>query len=420
MLAVFLLGLGAISAIYHFRWNYPPIRSDGLGYYLYLPAAFIHHDITLATTLNEQFAGQIPEGSGVHKWRRTGKYLIKYPLGEALLLSPFFFLAWLVALVIHAPVDGFSPPFQYATALAGLTYGVLGLAILGRLLSRRFCQKTALLVQLGILLGTPLFHFATYDAIFSHIYSFFLFCGFLDLTEKLYTRSASPLRYLAVGGVAGLILVTRPTNGLWLLFALLYGVTSLASAVERVRFWWRRPAGLLLILLPLLGVVALQLGYYRAIVGSFWVYSYRGETFHFNQPEIFNVLFSVRKGLFFWSPLLLTIFPGLLALKKKAPEFFLPAVIFFPLNVYLIASWHCWWYGGSFGHRAFVESLPLFALALAAWWTTQKATGRRWLTVYIVACSLLSTWLMVQYWTGVIPFDGTTWEQFCGAFWRRP
>ena len=45
--AVAILGLAGIICVNSLRLNYPPIRSDGLGYYLYLPATFIFHDLGL-------------------------------------------------------------------------------------------------------------------------------------------------------------------------------------------------------------------------------------------------------------------------------------------------------------------------------------------------------------------------------------
>src|SRR5678815_2615723 len=88
--------LGILSAvlIYTFRWNSPPIRSDGVGHYLYLPAALIDHDLTLEKTVRRDFGGQRPEAAGVNR-AETGRMLIKYPVGEAILLLPFFAVAHL-------------------------------------------------------------------------------------------------------------------------------------------------------------------------------------------------------------------------------------------------------------------------------------------------------------------------------------
>jgi len=415
-LVVFFAGITGISIVYSLHLNGPPIRSDGVGYYLYLPAIFIHHDISLQSIAVEHFNGHIPRWTGATIYADTQNYLIKYPIGEALLMTPFFLLAYLASLIVSAKINGFSSLFQYAAAISGLFYATAGLSILWVVLQKHFKQNTILLSLSGLLFCTNLFHYATYDSIFSHAYSFFLFCAFLYLVEHIYSKTS--LRYfLAAGAIAGLIIVTRPTNGLWLVFGVLYGVTSIQKLLERFQFWKIHAKECLLAIMPLLGIIALQIIYWKIITGKLVVYSYHNEHFNFLKPEIVNVLFSIRKGLFFWSPILLTILPGLFYLKRKAPEFFIPILLYLPLNIYIISSWHCWWYGGSFGSRAFVESLPIFAISLCSFYEGIKTiVGKRILLFIIFFCAVLSTWLMAKYWTGVIPFDGVTWNHFVTTF----
>ena len=40
---------------------------------------------------------------------------------------------------------------------------------------------------------------------------------------------------------------------------------------------------------------------------------------------------------------------GFFLMKKYKPAYVLPTLVFMPLNVYIIASWQNWAYGGSFG-----------------------------------------------------------------------
>src|SRR5438876_10735696 len=48
-----------------------PIRSDGVGYYVYLPALFLDHDLTFRRTGARSFGGDPAYIPGV-KWVRTG------------------------------------------------------------------------------------------------------------------------------------------------------------------------------------------------------------------------------------------------------------------------------------------------------------------------------------------------------------
>jgi hypothetical protein len=423
LLSVAIMGIIGIIAVNFLRLNFPPIRSDGLGYYLYLPATFIYHDLSLQSIAEIFNKGHIPDVtpslwkySGPAQWENSTNYLIKYPMGTALLMMPFFFVACLAAFLTNTPVDGFSPLFQYAAAIAGFVYAIAGIAIFWKVLERHFRQNTILLAMFGMVFGTNLFHYATYDSVFSHAYSFFLFSAFLYIVQRIYSEACR--RYFIFGGVlAGLIIITRPTNGLWLLFGIFYGVDSPKALSDRLCFWKCHAIKMAYGALPCACVISLQLMYWKIITGHLLVFSYQGESFFFANPEVFNVLFSVRKGLFFWSPILLTVFPGLFYVRNGAREYLIPILLFLPLNIYVISSWHSWFYGGSFGHRAFIESLPLFAICFCSLYEGLSSFfWNRFMIILTLLCVMLSTWLMLKYWTGAIPFDGTTWEYFIKTF----
>ncbi len=416
--AVLFLGLAALSLIYSLRLNYPPIRSDGFGYYVYLPGFLIFRDPGLTSVGLWRFHGPFPAWTGVLPWQDSGQYLIKYTMGEAVLIMPFFGLACVVANFGDIKVDGFRWPFQYAAAFAGLFYMVAGLRLLWGALERHFNRQTILPVLLALTFGTDLFHYGTYDALFSHVFSFFLFCAFLNLVEGIY-GGGSWRHCLGAGVVAGLILLTRPTNGLWLLFGVFYGVTSARALGRRLRALPHRLGALACVVLPAAAVASLQLFYWKAITGSFVIYSYGEERFSFDAPDFVGLLFSVDRGLFFWSPVLLAAVPGFLLLRRSAKTLVLPLLVFLPLNVYLQSCWGQWGHDQSgFGQRAFVDSLPAFAIGLCALYDRLRPRAVRAAFVgFGLACVLLSTWLMLKYWCGSVSFNNETWEDLMSNFW---
>src|SRR5210317_2224155 len=102
-----ILSISAMLAVltnfytYENRYNGPPIRSDGLGYYLYLPAIFIHKD-PYFTFLDEPQTKDVTRANygilqgpaanfGLAGTERG--YLNKYPIGTAVMQAPFFFVA---------------------------------------------------------------------------------------------------------------------------------------------------------------------------------------------------------------------------------------------------------------------------------------------------------------------------------------
>jgi hypothetical protein len=238
-------------------------------------------------------------------------------------------------------------------------------------------------------------------------------------------RGPTPTTSVLLGVIAGLIVLVRHTNVLFLLTFPLYGIgvgTTFSDAIARLiahaREVMRIAAVAAVVLLPQL------LLYYQA-TGRPIVSSYGDLGFHWTEPRIFGVLLGTQKGLFFWSPLLLAAVIGLVLLWRsgRAAAAFVPAgVAFLAVNTYVIASWWDWQFGGSYGHRGFVDILPLFALGLAtlfAWAAQRRVTAvvTGTIAVFLIA---LSTFQMVQYWYGIVPFSDTTWEQYRDLFleWR--
>src|SRR5262249_44065625 len=98
----------------------------------------------------------------------------------------------------------------------------------------------------------------------------------------------------------------------------------------------------------------------------------------------------------------------------------LAAAIVFMTDTYLIASWWDWQFGGSYGHRGFIDLLPFFGLGLAAFfdWAAETVTRQRIVAIATVALVALSSVQMLQYWNGVLPISDTTWDQYRAVFLR--
>ncbi len=407
--AMILLGCCSLWMIYVNNLAFLPIRSDGVGYYLYLPAVFIDHDLTLETTIKRQFGGKAEEWMGVARYPATGRLLNRYPIGEAVMLSPFFIVGHLMAKLLGVTADGFSWPYQLTAAFAGLFYLIAGLNLLRNILSQYFSLPTTFFTLLAITFGTNLFHYGTCDNIFSHIFSFFLFCALLYLTNKIY-QQPDKLAFILLGIVGGLLTIVRPTNILFLISVPLLNVDGIETFKTRLKFITDQLSKVLSSAMAYLLMIAPLLLYWKFITGRWLVNSYQGLSFNWTNPEIINVLLSVRKGLFFWSPLLIIALIGLFFVSRYWKGIFLPAIILLLLHTYVVSSWPAWWYGGSFGHRAFTETLPIFAIGYAALLETTRKKPLLHRSVLITSCllMLLSIKFMIQYWNGVIPYDEST------------
>lgn len=415
---LFLIGSLAALYIYSgccivFR---EPIRSDGFGYYAYLPAFFIDHNLTMKTALAYRWTVvTVPLGYiwyGIAVYPPTGNLLDKYTLGTALLQSPAFVIARAVAGTLGMPP--YSAPYQWASAISGLLFFGAGEFLLLRNLLRRHSPAISLLAACAVTFGTSLFHVAVYSGSFSHVYSFFLFALLVTIGDSYRTRgavSAEPLfgHVLCFGAVLGLIALTRVPNAIGAIIPL----ALMGERLHRTRNPKSSVLELTALVAALLLLFAPQAAYWRAVTGHYFVNSYQAEGFNWLHPQLTNFMFSLRKGLFFWSPVLLIAVIGLPRFVKTEKILGLAICAVLVLEIYICSSWWSWWYGASFGSRPITDMMALTALPLACGLEWMQARSGRMLTVPTVAALIvLNLFLMVSYWRELIPWDQATLADF--------
>jgi len=421
-----MLAVGAYVAIYTIPLMDSPVRSDGLSYYVYLPSWVVYHDVSLETVANRRFGGEFPGFSGLTRWPGTGRWVNPHPMGVAVLALPFYLVGDTLTRLLDYPAEGFSFFYRHSAGLAGAAYLVAGLFFLRRLLGRHFPPGVVLATLVCITFGTNLFHAGTFDCLWSHVYSFALVACLLDLVDCWHDQPTTRQAVLA-GLVVGLIALVRHANVVVAIFVVLYGVVDRASLSSCARQFAARSPQLALAALVAAAVLAPQLALYRWATGSWFIDPYAhvaasqgGRAFDFLHPHVTAVLFSVRKGLFFWSPVLLLSVAGFFVMRGRIRRFRLPSIAVLAVTLYLIASWWDWQFGGSYGHRGFTDVLALFALPMAALFqhAASRPTVRLIVGTFAVMAVALSIAQMIQYWVGIIPYSDVTWDQYRSFFLR--
>ncbi|MEO8733849.1 MAG: hypothetical protein ABI373_05925, partial [Flavobacteriales bacterium] len=166
-----------------------------------------------------------------------------------------------------------------------------------------------------------------------------------------------------------------------------------------------------------------QFIYWKAATGH-WVldtYNNAGEGFDLLTPHTWPFLFSFRKGWYIFTPMMLIATAGIYLLKRQWLEAYLPILVFFLLNLYLLSSWTCWWYADSFGSRAMVGSYAVMALPLAAvlrWATNGSIFRRAGMMILLAACILLNIFQYWQFKQGIIDSSRMTWAAYAADFGR--
>ncbi|HTA63621.1 MAG TPA: hypothetical protein VK835_14245 [Bacteroidia bacterium] len=344
---------------------------DVFGYYLYLPFSFIFDDIELK---NEQRVWDI-----INTYHNTatfyqgvklenGVYIMKYSMGLAILYAPFFFIGHIMAVFTSYPADGFSLPYQISLFVGCLFYTIVGLYFLRKILLHFFDEKTTAITFLLIIFGTNYFaHTAIHgQGAMPHNLLFSLYAALIYFTIKFHEKYS--YLYAAIcGSLIGLMALSRPTEVIAVIIPMLWGITNISGAKEKLSVVFKNLPKFLLLFFCVGAIGFLQFIYWKIHVGKFVFNSYGanpGEGFEFTTPYFMEVLFSFRKGWFIYTPIMLLMF--LVFPFTKTNTFFVAIITYFVINLYIISSWSCWWYADSFGQRALVPSYAFMALALGA------------------------------------------------------
>jgi len=417
LITIFLAFLSCFY-IYNNGLNGPPIRSDGFGYYSYLSSIFIDGDLSFETAMANVQEGVSPKASyGMGRHPKTGKMFVKYLPGTALMESPFFLLAHIFTFFSAYTSDGYSTPYQMAIVFSGIFYLSLGIFFLFHLLIRKNSYFVTLLTLLLVVYATNVFHYATYDSSFSHIFSFALFSIYLFLLDKYRSQDGFRKRFFfaALIGISfGLITIIRAPNAI----VLLLWIGLITERIFNYSFENNLIYEILIFLLFAFVVLIPLFAYWQETTGRLFINSYSVfplsngafEGFNWSKPEIFNFLFSIERGLFFWTPISLLAFAGLILLFSKDRVFGIAICSILLIHIYICSSWWCWYFGGSFGSRPFVEMMPVLSLPLAlSIGKIRKLLGKAWTLILCFIPIILNLTLMYSYWRGYIPFSGTTW-----------
>jgi hypothetical protein len=390
-----------------------PIRSDAFSYYVYLPAWTLYHDPSLQAVADDCCGGDFPAWTAITRWRSTRRWVNAHPIGEAILIAPFFAAAHALTRWTNLSPDGFTPYYQHAAGLAGVFYAVTGLWFLQRLLARHFSPGVTAATIAALLSGTSLYHYATFDSTWSHAFSFALCSALLERLDAWQPGRPRAAAWPAVadeailGVLSGLIVLVRHTNAL-------IPICFIGAGALRARRVPLMPAAVAAL------VVFPQLWLYHFATGHWLISSYGSLGFTFASPHLAGVLIAPQKGLFFYAPLLLAAVAGFAWLPSGLRPWRAPAALVLAVNTYLIASWWDWQFGASYGHRGFVDVYPVLAPGLAAAFARASASAgvRRVAAVAVVLLCALSVFQMLQYWHGVLPMSDVTWPRYRSIFLR--
>lgn len=399
MVLVFVLV--AIYRLLHIGPN--ELSWDVFGYYIHLPATFVHGDPLLRdiSWLHELLAEK-PEVSGTLfqvTQAPDGSPMYFFLMGMSLLYLPFFLLAHAIAALTGHPMDGFSQPYQVTMAIGALVYTWIGLVHLRRILLAFFTDRTVAWVILLVTMGTNWFHFMTVKNLETANFLFVLMSVLVWNTMQWHrTERLRNILWVAVS--LALITLVKPSEVLAIMIPLFWGVYDRASwaaqwdrAVRRRTQVFKAMGAGLLVVLP-------QMLYWWKLTGSpvFDSYQNPGVGLDLWQPHVADALFSFKKGWLLYTPVMFFALVGFFHLRKRRPELFPVILGSFLISLWIICSWTEWWYGASFSVRPMITTYVLLAIPLGF---CVEAIGRArpivrgaliGLQTLLLALNLFQTW----------------------------
>jgi len=391
------------------------IIHDIISYYSYLPATFIYHDLSF------EFTDELPHEVKSKIWYLTapnGSRVQKMSMGLSILYSPFFLIAHQTAKIFGTPATGYSWIYNMFLVFSSLFYFFSGLIFLRKILLRLFDDKTTALTLFILAFGTNLLFYVTNESPMSHSYNFFLFVLMIYHTLKWHDNQKFKTA-IYIGVISGLITIVRPSNVIILLIPLLYGIWNKETFIQKIEIVKQKWFHLLIIVALTILIFSPQMFYWKYITGDYWYYSYGSEGFFFLKPKIFKGLFSFRKGWLLYTPIMIFALVGIPIMFRQLKSFFLPITLFFLLNIYIVFSWWCWWYGGSFGMRSLIESYAVLSIPLALFIKNifqKRKLIKTSAIIFLLILTSLNVFQTLQYRRTIIHWDSMTKEAYFSTF----
>jgi hypothetical protein len=395
---------------------------DGAGYYAWVRSVVIDRDLDTYDEFQHYEAAQDEELQSA-AWRnffrstKTGLWSNHYPIGSAVLWSPFFLLAHALAGLLNllggnVPADGYSWPYVVLSTLGSTVAAFVGLLLVHRIARGLYGDFCATLATASIWLASPLVFYMYLHPSMSHANDAFVNALFVWVWYAT-RRARDGKGWLALGLAGGLAALVRTQNVLLTVFP---GLELFWELVMSLR--WRSSGRALRTLgkgcifaAAFLVAFAPQMLVWKAVFGSYIVLNPHqissGLGFHLGSPHLWQVLFSSNRGLFIWNPLLLPATLGVWLLAGRERRLAGLLALTFLLQWYVVGSWEAWHGTVAFGARFFVNSVPMFVLGLAALLHRLQARVSRPALVAVSGAFVLWNFLLiVQYVFQWIPRSG--------------
>jgi hypothetical protein len=401
------------------------LQSDGFYYFSFTRSLWFDRDVNL-TNDYAMLGIDDAQHQFLLKPTVTGYAQSAWAIGPALAWTPFFGVGHVAALALASggsdvKTDGTSFPYRQAVCLAGLFYGLLGLWWSYRLARQTFSAYVSTVATVTIGAGSFVLWYLVREPTMSHAVSMASVAGFLLVWTRVRQRD-DWRTWLALGLLGGVMVIMRWQNAIVLLVP---AVMVLATQRRAAVF----AAGVFVGVLP-------QMFTWHALYGAWITQPPVSPQMFWMAPQLVDVLWSSRSGLFATSPAIYLAALGLIPLWRVHRAVAVMGLLTLVLMTWTNGAVADWWAGASYGGRRFDSLIPFLVPALAAGiGVSSRLIARRPAVTAAGLLSLLVLWNVLllsvaragTYRIGqIVSFadlgaaQASTWHDWVGHPWSMP
>jgi hypothetical protein len=381
------------------------VTSDGVSYYSYLPSIFYYHDLNFYNEFEHYSTLSKPWFDFVREFFiKDGIVMHYFSIGPAILALPFYFLVWTIVklfayfgIILSINHLDFLP-YLLSYNLASAFYGFLGLILAYKIAIKYFTRNAAFWAVLTVWSGTSAINYFYFEASFSHTFTLFTVSLFIYYWWQT-NNDRKNYHWLILGLIGGLMALTRWQESLYMLIPITELIISKKNILNTTKKILILIIGFILAFIP-------QLIVWKVVYGKFFTIPQGNGFLHYFNPQIIEVIFSSKHGLFIWTPVIFLAIIGLYFLYKKDKCLTTYLVIGLLFQIYINAIAEDWWGGFAFGARRLIDCSVIFILGLSALYNYFEMSKLR--LIYKITAILFIIWnilLLIQYRTHLIPGD---------------
>lgn len=374
------------------------VASDGRYYYVYLPSLVLDHDLDFANDYELVGAHRnLPDSS----YAREGYLTNLFTSGPAFLWLPFFLLGHLATLTVNLfgaayTANGYGPLEMGSVILGNCLYGCAGLFFLFATLRRRFDPFSSVMSVLAVAFCTAMLFYFGDRAFFPNATQLLAISLLLDrsLFVDPQRMLGAPIR---LGAALGMVALLRATDALLVIVP----IVTIVRGLRQELLIHKRA---LVRSIAVATVVALALSapklYVKQTLNPHGDPRFWSGYLHPAQPFFFEQLFSTRRGLLPWAPVLWLALAGFCFLWRRERVVVVSILGAAIVLLYVNGISADWWGGRSPGTRRLTNLLPLLAVPLAACIQRMTRKGSRVWVAALLALFAADNWLMYRLFVG--------------------